>query len=135
FRNNKALVNTLSTPPSGSKELYFATQFPQNGWGQFKSCLWKQYLSYWRSPSYNLVRSMYALIASLIFGVLYWDQGRKINNQQSLFTVLGSIYAAAIFMGINNSSSVLSYVSTERTVMYRERFAGMYGSWAYALAQ
>ncbi|KAL6964593.1 drug-responsive transcription factor pdr3 [Sarracenia purpurea var. burkii] len=135
YQNNKALVNTLSTPPSGSKELYFATQFPQNGWGQFKSCLWKQYLSYWRSPSYNLMRSMYALIASLIFGVLYWDQGRKINNQQSLFTVLGSIFAAAIFMGINNSSSVLSYVSTERTVMYRERFAGMYGSWAYALAQ
>lgn len=40
-----------------------------------------------------------------------------------------------IFIGINNSSSVLPYVATERTVMYRERFAGMYSPWAYSLAQ
>ncbi|KAF7127488.1 hypothetical protein RHSIM_Rhsim11G0074700 [Rhododendron simsii] len=57
------------------------------------------------------------------------------NNQQSLFNVLGAIYSAAIFLGINNSSLVLPYVSTEQPVLYRERFAGMYGSWAYALAQ
>ena len=45
------------------------------------------------------------------------------------------MYTAAIFLGINNCSSVLPYVATERTVMYRERFAGMYSAWAYALAQ
>ncbi|XP_057493789.1 pleiotropic drug resistance protein 3-like [Actinidia eriantha] len=135
YQNNQTLVNTLSTPPPGSKDLYFATPFSQNGWGQFKSCLWKQYLSYWRSPSYNLIRFMYLLFASLLFGVLFWDQGRKINNQQSLFNILGSLFSAAIFLGINNSASVLPYVTTERSVLYRERFAGMYGSWAYALSQ
>ncbi|PSS03109.1 Pleiotropic drug resistance protein [Actinidia chinensis var. chinensis] len=135
YQNNKALVSTLSTPPPGSKDLYFPTRFSQNRWGQFKSCLWKQYLSYWRSPSYNLMRSMYLLFASLLFGILFWDQGRKINNQQSLFNILGSLFSAAIFLGINNSSSVLPYVTTERSVLYRERFAGMYDSWAYALAQ
>ncbi|KAE9446509.1 hypothetical protein C3L33_21582, partial [Rhododendron williamsianum] len=57
------------------------------------------------------------------------------NNQQSLFNILGAMFSAAMFLGINNSSSVLPYVSTERSVFYRERFAGMYGSWAYALAQ
>ncbi|KAE9446712.1 hypothetical protein C3L33_21399, partial [Rhododendron williamsianum] len=57
------------------------------------------------------------------------------NNQQSLFNVLGAMFAAANFLGTNNSSSVLPYVSTERSVLYREKFAGMYGSWAYALAQ
>ncbi|KAE9446717.1 hypothetical protein C3L33_21385, partial [Rhododendron williamsianum] len=57
------------------------------------------------------------------------------NNQQSLFNVLGAIYSATIFLGANNCMSVLPYVSTERSVLYRERFAGMYGSWAYALAQ
>ncbi|KAH7835114.1 hypothetical protein Vadar_023002 [Vaccinium darrowii] len=133
YQNNKALVIELST--SNSKELHFTTRFSQNGWGQFKSCLWKQHLSYWRSPSYNLIRSMFLLMASLLFGILFWDQGRKINNQQSLFNALGAIYSATIFLGINNSISVLPYVSTERSVLYRERFAGMYGSWAYALAQ
>jgi len=57
------------------------------------------------------------------------------QNQQSLFNVLGSMYAAVLFCGINNASSALPYVSMERTVLYRERFCGMYASWAYALAQ
>ncbi|KAG5525525.1 hypothetical protein RHGRI_031986 [Rhododendron griersonianum] len=134
YQNNKALVVQLMAPPD-SKELHFTTRFSQNGWGQFKSCLWKQHLSYWRSPSYNLLRFMYLLIASLLFGILFCGQGRKINNQQSLFNVLGAIYSATMFLGANNCMSVLPYVSTERSVLYRERFAGMYGSWAYALAQ
>nr|XP_043620927.1 pleiotropic drug resistance protein 3-like isoform X2 [Erigeron canadensis] len=135
YQSNKDLVDTLSKPRPGSKELYFPTRFPQNGWGQFKACLWKQHLSYWRSPSYNLMRSMHMVFASFIFGLLFWDQGRKIDNQQSLFTVLGSMFAAVLFCGINNSSSVIPYVSMERTVLYRERFSGMYASLAYALAQ
>ncbi|KAH7835709.1 hypothetical protein Vadar_029098 [Vaccinium darrowii] len=133
-KNNRALVNSLSIPPD-SKELHFATRFSQNGWGQFKSCLWKQHLSYWRNPSYTLMRYMYSLISSLVFGILFWDKGTKIDNQQSLFNVLGAIATVVFFTGVNNCSSVLPYVSTERSVLYRERFAGMYASWAYALAQ
>ncbi|KAJ0734531.1 putative ABC-type sulfate transporter [Helianthus annuus] len=135
YESNKELVNTLSKPPAGSKDLYFPTRFPQNGWGQFKACLWKQHLSYWRSPSYNLMRSLHMLFASLIFGLLFWNQGRNIHNQQSLFNVLGSMSTAVIFCGINNASSAIPYVSMERIVLYRERFSGMYASWAYALAQ
>ncbi|XP_076956671.1 pleiotropic drug resistance protein 3-like [Bidens hawaiensis] len=135
YESNKELVKTLSKPPPGSKDLYFPTRFPQNGWGQFKACLWKQHLSYWRSPSYNLMRSMYMLFTSFMFGLLFWNQGEKIHNQQSLFNVFGSMFAAILFSGINNASSVIPYVSMERTVLYRERFSGMYASWAYALAQ
>ncbi|KAM0064290.1 putative ABC transporter, AAA+ ATPase domain, ABC-2 type transporter [Helianthus debilis subsp. tardiflorus] len=135
YESNKELVSTLSKPPAGSKDLYFPTRFPQNGWGQFKACLWKQHMSYWRSPSYNLLRSMHMLFSALIFGLLFWDQGRKIHNQQSLFNVLGSMYIAVITCGINNSSSAIPYVSMERTILHRERFSGMYASWAYALAQ
>ncbi|KAI8531785.1 hypothetical protein RHMOL_Rhmol11G0162400 [Rhododendron molle] len=134
YMNNKALVTSLSIPPD-SKELHFATRFAQNGWGQFKSCLWKQHLSYWRSPSYILNRYMYSLITSLLFGMLFWDQGRKLDNQQNLFNVLGAAFSVVFSLGINNCRSILPYVSTERSVLYRERFAGMYGSWAYALAQ
>ncbi|KAL8061438.1 hypothetical protein ABFX02_02G086500 [Erythranthe guttata] len=132
---NKELVRKMSVPPSGSEDLHFPTRYSQNGWGQFKSCLWKQHLSYWRSPKYNLMRSIHMLFAAFLFGILFWGQGKKINNQQSLFTLLGAMYSSALFCGINNSSSVLPYVSTERTVLYRERFAGMYASWAYSAAQ
>ncbi|KAL4636641.1 hypothetical protein ACB092_03G023500 [Castanea dentata] len=135
YEKNMELVRQLSSPPPGSTDLYFPTRFSQNGWGQLKSCLWKQHLAYWRSPAYNLMRIMHTLVTTLIFGVLYWDVGKKLNNQQNLFNRFGSMYVAVIFLGINNCSTVLPYVATERTIMYRKIFAGMYSSWAYSLAQ
>nr|XP_043620816.1 pleiotropic drug resistance protein 3-like [Erigeron canadensis] len=135
YKRNKDLVETLSKPPADSNELSFPSRFAQNGWSQFKACLWKQRLSYWRSPSYNLMRSMHMLVASFIFGLLFWNQGRNLDSPQSLFNILGSIYSAVLFSGINNCSSVIPHVSMERTVLYRERFSGMYASWAYAFAQ
>ncbi|XP_071932486.1 pleiotropic drug resistance protein 3-like [Coffea arabica] len=135
YEINKELANTLSTPPIGHKALDFPTHFAQNGWIQFKTCLWKQHWSYWRSPSYNWTRFLFMFITSLIFGALFWKQGKKIKDQQSLFNMLASMFSAMFFCGVFNSSTILPYVSTERTVLYRERFAGMYATWAYTLAQ
>lgn len=132
---NKELVEHFSSPAPGSKDLDFPTHYPQNGWKQFKACLWKQFWSYWRSPSYNLMRIIFTFIAYVLLGVLFWDQANKIKNQQNLFTILGSMFSAVMLCGINNASSVLPYVSTKRAVYYRERFAGMYASWAYPLSQ
>ncbi|XP_073525676.1 uncharacterized protein [Phyllobates terribilis] len=135
YRDTEELVKQLSTPPSGSEDLHFQSRFSQNGWKQFKSCLWKLNLSYWRSPSYNLMRIMHTLATSLIFGLLFWKQARNIESQQTLFTVLGSMFGAVIFLGINNCTNVLPFVTREREVVYRERFAGMYSPWAYSFAQ
>ncbi|KAM3219341.1 pleiotropic drug resistance protein 3 [Capsicum chacoense] len=135
YQNNEELVKKLTFPPAGSKDLHFPSQFSQNGWGQFKTCFWKQYWSYWRSPSYNLMRSLHMLFASIVFGLLFWDKGTKLDDQQSVFSIFGAMFTAVIFCGISSSSSVLPYVTTERSVLYRERFSGMYASWAYALAQ
>ena len=52
-----------------------------------------------------------------------------------MFNNFGVMFASVVFIGIYNCSSVFPNVSRERTVMYRERFAGMYSSWAYSLAQ
>ncbi|KAL3515883.1 hypothetical protein ACH5RR_022785 [Cinchona calisaya] len=135
YETNKELAKRLSVPPIGREALDFPTHFAQNGWGQFTTCLWKQYWSYSRSPSYNLMRFLFMFITSVAFGALFWNQGKNINNQQSLFNVLGSMFSAMFFCGVYNASSILPYVSTERAVLYRERFAGMYASWAYALSQ
>ncbi|KAJ7977818.1 pleiotropic drug resistance protein 3-like [Quillaja saponaria] len=45
------------------------------------------------------------------------------------------MYSSLLFLGISNCSSVLSRFTTERTVMYREKFAHMYSSLAYSCAQ
>jgi hypothetical protein len=40
-----------------------------------------------------------------------------------------------IQLGVYNDQSVISFSATERIVMYREKFAGMYSSWSYSFAQ
>ncbi|XP_062143567.1 pleiotropic drug resistance protein 3-like isoform X2 [Alnus glutinosa] len=129
------LVRQFSEPQPGSKELHFPSRFAQSGWVQFMACLWKQHLSYWRSPEYNLSRFLFMIAAALLFGAVFWQKGKDIKNEQDLFNILGSMYIAVIFLGLNNCSSILPYVVTERTVLCREKFAGMYSSKAYSFAQ
>jgi hypothetical protein len=57
------------------------------------------------------------------------------NDEQGLFNILGCMFGTTIFVGINNCQSVMPFVSIERSVVYRERFAGMYSPWAYSFAQ
>ncbi|KAG6418325.1 hypothetical protein SASPL_120528 [Salvia splendens] len=68
YERNKALVKELSTPAPGAHDLHFETEFSQSSWVQFKSCLWKQWWTYWRSPDYNLVRYFFTLACALLVG-------------------------------------------------------------------
>ncbi|KAK2646926.1 hypothetical protein Ddye_022121 [Dipteronia dyeriana] len=129
------LVRQLSEPQPGSRVLHFPSQFPQSTRVQFMACLLKQHLSYWRNPAYNLTRLMFMIFAAFLFGTLFWQKGKEINNEQDLFNILGSMYTASILLGIDNGSNAQPYVATERTVLYRENFAGMYSPWAYSFAQ
>ncbi|KAF9674339.1 hypothetical protein SADUNF_Sadunf10G0117000 [Salix dunnii] len=135
FQETTRSVQELNKPPPGSIDLQFSTPFPQSRWEQYTACLWKQHLSYWRSTEYNLARFIFMIVSSLLFGIVFWQKGRKINNEQDLISILGSMYVAVIFLGINNCSTVIPYVATERTVLYREKFAAMYSPWAYSFAQ
>ncbi|XP_059456290.1 ABC transporter G family member 35-like [Corylus avellana] len=134
-QRNKALVRELSTPPPGAKDLYFTTQYSQSPWGQFKSCLWKQWWTYWRSPDYNLVRTFFTIIAALMMGTIFWRVGSKREDSGDISMVIGAMYGSVLFVGINNCSTVQPIVAVERTVFYRERAAGMYSALPYALAQ
>ncbi|RYR31600.1 hypothetical protein Ahy_B01g056429 isoform C [Arachis hypogaea] len=69
------------------------------------------------------------------FAQIYRESTLYEDNQQDLFNIFGSMFIAILFFGINNGSSVLPVVATERTVLYREKFAGMYSPWAYSFAQ
>jgi len=45
------------------------------------------------------------------------------------------MYAAVLFLGVNNSANVQPVVAIERTIFYREQAAGMYSAIPYAIAQ
>ncbi|THU63614.1 hypothetical protein C4D60_Mb01t17680 [Musa balbisiana] len=135
YQRNKDLIKELSTPPPGSSDLYFPTQYSQSFLVQCMACLWKQHLSYWRNPPYTAVRFFFTLIIALLFGTIFWDLGTKRDTKQDLMNAMGSMYAAVLFIGVQNSSSVQPVVAIERTVFYRERAAGMYSAVPYAFGQ
>ncbi|XP_024977638.1 ABC transporter G family member 29-like [Cynara cardunculus var. scolymus] len=135
YKRNTALVEELSTPPSGDKELHFNTMYSQSMWGQFKSCIQKQWWSYWRTPDYNLVRFFFALVTALLLGTIFWKVGTKRDSSTDLTTIIGAMYVSVMFAGFNNCVTILPVASLERTVFYRERAAGMYSSLPYAMAQ
>ncbi|KAK7275991.1 hypothetical protein RIF29_17120 [Crotalaria pallida] len=135
FRGVEANILQFEHPPPGSEPLKFDTIYSQNMMSQFLFCLWKQNLVYWRSPPYNAVRLIFTAISALIFGTVFWDVGTKRSSTQDLMVVMGALYSACLFLGVNNASSVQPIVSIERTVFYREKAAGMYSPIAYAAAQ
>ncbi|OVA06530.1 ABC transporter-like [Macleaya cordata] len=135
YRRNKELIKELSIPPPASKDLYFPTTYSRSFFSQCTACLWKQYRSYWRNPPYNAVRYFFTAIIALMFGTIFWDLGTKTTRRQDLFNAMGSMYAAVLFLGVQNTSSVQPVVAVERTVFYRERAAGMYSALPYAFGQ
>ncbi|CAH9122315.1 unnamed protein product [Cuscuta epithymum] len=135
YQRNKALIRELSTPCPNSMDLDFPTQYPQNLWNQFLACLWKQHWSYWRNTSYSALRFLYVTIVALILGSIFWDMGTKKSTRQDLFNAMGSMYAAILFIGVQHASAVQPVVVVERTIFYREKAAGMYSAFPYAISQ
>lgn len=135
FLRNRDLVERLKKPRIDSKELHFPTKYSRSYMDQFSTCLWKQYLSYWRNPQYTAVRFFYTSIISLMLGTICWRFGSKRESQQDLFNAMGSMYLAVLFIGITNATAVQPVVSVERFVSYRERAAGMYSALPFAFGQ
>ncbi|KAL4195313.1 hypothetical protein AMTRI_Chr05g72720 [Amborella trichopoda] len=134
-RRSKEMIKELSSPPPGSKDLFFTMQYAQPFLTQCLACLWKQHWSYWRNPPYTAVRLLFTFFIALLFGTIFWGLGSKRDNQQDLFNAMGSMYAAVMFIGVSNASTVQPVVAVERTVFYRERATGMYSALPYAFAQ
>ncbi|KAI3816188.1 hypothetical protein L1987_15879 [Smallanthus sonchifolius] len=69
------------------------------------------------------------------FAAIYSQSELYRSQQQDLMNMLGAMYAAVMFLGGTNTSSVQTVVSIERNVFYREKAAGMYSPLPYAFAQ
>ncbi|EEE56847.1 hypothetical protein OsJ_06460 [Oryza sativa Japonica Group] len=135
YRKNQELIEELSIPPPGYRDLLFATKYSQSFYIQCVANLWKQYKSYWKNPSYNSLRYLTTFLYGLFFGTVFWQKGTKLDSQQDLYNLLGATYAAIFFIGATNCMSVQPVVSIERAVYYRESAAGMYSPLSYAFAQ
>ncbi|KAJ0043838.1 hypothetical protein Pint_17175 [Pistacia integerrima] len=71
----------------------------------------------------------------LDFALLYKESHLFRDGGQDLLTILASAFILMLVIGGSNCSSVIPFIATERTVIYRKMFAGMYSSWVYSIAQ
>ncbi|GAU19344.1 hypothetical protein TSUD_336310 [Trifolium subterraneum] len=137
YRRNKALIKELSTPTSGSEDLYFCSQYSRSFFTQCMACLWKQHWSYWRNPLYTAIRFLYSTMVAVLLGTMFWNLGSKIEKEQDLFNAMGSMYAAVLLIGVKNSTSVQPVVYVERTAVIELPYVFVqtvvYGSIVYAM--
>ncbi|KAK2454243.1 pleiotropic drug resistance protein [Trifolium repens] len=135
YQRNQELIKELSIPAPGTKELYFPSKYSQSFVTQCNACFWKQYCSYWRTPQYNGIKYFVTIVIGVLFGLIYWKKGDKLEKEQDLLNLIGAMYSSVIFLGASNTSSVQPIVAIERTVLYRERAAGLYSELPYAIGQ
>ena len=66
-RQNEAEIAELSTAPEGSQPLHFDTVYARSKLTQFRVCLWRNNITWWRSPQYNFTRMLFTtLIGALV---------------------------------------------------------------------
>ncbi|KAL3745058.1 hypothetical protein ACJRO7_014206 [Eucalyptus globulus] len=135
YRRNEALIGELSVPSLYSHPLSFPSKYSQSFLCQFKACLWKQHKSYWRNVPYTAARFFFTVSAALVFGFLFWDLGSKRSSKEDIFNGVGAMFSTLMFVGTQSVSLARPVIVTERLVYYRERAAGMYSSFPYAMAQ
>ncbi|XP_039118156.1 LOW QUALITY PROTEIN: pleiotropic drug resistance protein 2-like [Dioscorea cayenensis subsp. rotundata] len=135
YQKNQLLIEELSDPAPGSKDLSFSTKYAQSFITQWLVCFWKQHWSYWRDPQYNAIRFFTTIVTGVLFGTIFWNKFHKLNTEQEVFNILGALYGSVFFLGATNCNTVQPVIAIERAVFYREKAAGMYSPLSYAFAQ
>eukprot|EP00850_Spirogloea_muscicola_P010335 SM000060S19667 [mRNA] locus=s60:404941:415471:- [translate_table: standard] len=129
-----ARIEKLMQPRPGATSLHFDTTRARTEWTQYVALLWKNQRSYWKNPTYNTVRFVFTVAIAILFGSIFWNKGSKRRTSTDVFNVMGALYAATLFQGFSNGSAVQPVFAIERSVMYRERAAGMYSALPFAAA-
>ncbi|KAJ4809489.1 ABC transporter G family member 36 [Rhynchospora pubera] len=105
YQRNMAIVKKLSAPPASCTELHFPTKYSQPFLMQLLVCMWKQYLSYWRNPSYNVIRFVFTCVIALFFGTVFWRKGQKWSCR-----ILGPLVPLGSIYDLGHSSFGLGWV-------------------------
>ncbi|KAK9811201.1 hypothetical protein WJX73_009709 [Symbiochloris irregularis] len=134
-QNVEHVDSRLQPREGGGGQLFHPTRFAQPFLSQYRIILHKNFVSYWRNEGYNASRFFFTVLIGILFGSAFWDMGLDRSSQEGVLRVAVCVYLAAMLFGFTNAATVQPAVATERTVFYRERYAGLYASIPYAIAQ
>ena len=131
-------LETLMTPNEGSRKMddeelekLNNLQYNSSYMTQFLLLMKRIHLTYWRTPSYTVVRHLLMLLLALIFGSAFPQQ--EYSTYIAAMSRSAVIYVTTLFCGILAMLSVGPVINPERPVFYREQQSRMYAVWVYAL--
>ena len=100
-------------------------------WRQLRTLHWRCKVIYWRSPSYNLVRTLLVMMLAFLFGTVYW---RMEYEREDVFSRISFCYTTTFYVGLTFLLSGVTVLMSQRPVFYREQAARAYASWTYGAA-
>ncbi|KAL0330264.1 UNVERIFIED_CONTAM: Pleiotropic drug resistance protein 1 [Sesamum radiatum] len=106
YRRNKALIKELSTPA------------PVHGLPMETTLVVLE-----KPPIHCSETAVYNIHSHNVWNY-FWDLGSKRKKKQDVFNAMGSMYAAVLFLGVQNATSVQPVVAIERTVFYEKEQQG-----------
>ncbi len=88
---------------------------------QLRELLRKYNLSYWRTPSYNLLRLFICTFMALVYGCIYYTTASYGSTLRlaDMQNVMGVMYSSVNYLGMINLMTVLPLAGMERIVFYR----------------
>eukprot|EP01012_Entosiphon_sulcatum_P000011 TRINITY_DN0_c1_g1_i1.p1 TRINITY_DN0_c1_g1~~TRINITY_DN0_c1_g1_i1.p1 ORF type:complete len:1430 (-),score=273.60 TRINITY_DN0_c1_g1_i1:211-4500(-) len=96
---------------------------------QIRALTGRSFKVFWRTPSYNLLRHIFALCMALLLGSSYFQLG---DTQSDLQGYVSSLFYT-IFLGALGMMNAMIPVFTERAVFSREIANGSYSRTMYAV--
>ncbi|KAL6780792.1 hypothetical protein ACKKBF_B11655 [Auxenochlorella protothecoides x Auxenochlorella symbiontica] len=134
-RENEKLIEAAHAVAPGMPDLQYADMEVSGAWVQLGHLLRRNFVMYWRAPDYNITRFGVTLLVAFVFGSLAWEQGEARDTTSGVLNIAGLLFASTLFIGVSNCMSVQPIAESQRSVMYRERAAGMYSVAPYSVAQ
>jgi len=136
--NNR--VVELITSPEAAEAIISDKSSRANIITQFRWVLRRQWDSYWRNTSYNLVRAFIQLVCGIVIGLVYLNLAANVRNggrnqlPAGINSVIGGLLMTFGFAAVLNCATTLPVIAGERPVFYREQASKIYNPYTYAMA-
>lgn len=135
---NQLHLETLITPNEGSRRIDDAEleklnnlQYNASYMTQFLLLMKRIHLTYWRTPTYSVIRHFTTLFLALIFGSAFPQQ--EYTTYIATMSRSAVIYITTLFCGILSMLLIGPVLQPERPAFYREQQSRMYAVWVYVL--
>ncbi|RLN88947.1 hypothetical protein BBJ28_00016559 [Nothophytophthora sp. Chile5] len=124
--DDKLMEPGLFQPSEHLEPLNYSSKRAASNAIQLRFLLQRFFVTYWRTPSYNLTRFGIALFLGLIFGFVYLNP--EYTTYQGINGGLGMVYLSTVFIALVSFGSGLPLIYEERAAFYRERAAQTYNT-------